>query len=154
VNFQPRQTVFTRDELVAQLPRLLAVDSPPLEVVEFGHCDFTIQGTEQSIWAFRGYKRGFASGLLFWVKCLQAEGWESEHAQRTWCSPLNGEDFCRLVTHWSRELLKPVPDFLTHLDSFRSGLQIVMPVGGGCDEIGAVAELGEAFVAFRWSSSA
>jgi hypothetical protein len=139
---------------------LLAADSPPIEALEFGHCDFTIPGTEQCIWVFQGHKRDFASGLLFWVKCLQAEGWESEqqsliqHVQRASCSPVTKEEFCRLVTHWSRELLKPLPGYLSQPDGFGSGLQINMPVGGGCDEIGAVAELAESFVAFHWSSSA
>jgi hypothetical protein len=52
--------VFTREELVAALPTLSVVDSPPMEIVEFGHQDFESSCSEQCIWAFRGLKQARA----------------------------------------------------------------------------------------------
>lgn len=75
--------MFTRQQLIAELPCLAAANTAPLEVVEFGHQDFDSPCSEQCLWAFRGLKRDFARGLLFWVKTLQAQGWEGRESYFT-----------------------------------------------------------------------
>jgi len=146
--------VFTREELIAALPGLASSPMPLLEVVEFGNLDFTIPGSEQTIWAFRGSKRDFASGLLFWVKTLQAqdirEGYFISYATAGLCQPISKAEFARLVEEYSGSLRSPLPPFLCYLDGFRSGLRMYAE----WNDIGAVAELTEDFVAFYWSTTA
>ena len=72
--------MFSQRDLIAELPRLTAADSSPWKVVEFGNQDFHAPCSEQSIWAFQGPKRDIASGLCFWVKTLQAQGWEGRES--------------------------------------------------------------------------
>jgi hypothetical protein len=149
-------TMFTRKDLVSELARLTGTVTPPLEVVEFGSQDFITPSCEESIWAFRGSKRDFADGLLFWVKTLQAQGWEGResyflpYAQSGLCEPLTEAEFSRLVAEYGESLRVPLPTFLLHLDGFRSGLRM----SADWNDVSAVAELNEVFVAFYWSTTA
>jgi hypothetical protein len=148
--------VFTRQELLAGLPRLTAADTPPLEVVEFGHQDFESPCSEQCIWAFRGLKRDFPSALLFWVKTLQAQGWEGreshfvQYAEAGQCEPITASEFAGLVAEYGRSLQQLLPPYLLDLGEFRSGLRMY----ADWNDVAAVAELPEAFVAFYWSTTA
>jgi hypothetical protein len=148
--------VFTREELVAELPRLAAADAPPLEVVEFGHQDFESPCSEQCIWAFRGLKRDFPSGLLFWVKALQAQGWEGresyfvQYAEAGRCEPITASEFAGLVEEYGRSLQQPLPPYLLDAGGFRSGLRMY----ADWNDVAALAELPKAFVAFYWSTTA
>lgn len=147
---------FTRQELADALPRLAAVDSPPMEVAEFGHQDFESPVSEQCIWVFRGLKREFPDMLLFWVKTLQAQGWEDRqayfapYAMAGLCEPVTAADFVKHVAEYTRSLLSPLPSFLTELGGFRSGLRMYAE----WNDMALVAELSEAFVAFYWSTTA
>jgi hypothetical protein len=148
--------VFTRQELMAELPRVVAVDTPPLEVVEFGHQDFELSRWEQSIRAFRGAKRDFPSGLLFWVKTLQAQGWEGRqsyfvpYAEAGLCTPVTAAEFARLVAEYTGSLRRPLPPFLTEFGAVRSGLRMYAE----WNDVAAMVELPDAFVAFYWSTTA
>lgn len=153
----PREKpVFTRTELVAELPRLAAVPPPPVEGVEFGHQDFTSSCSEQCIEAFRGTRQDFPTGLHFWVKTLQALGWEGRqahflpYAESGLCERLSEAEFAELVAEYSGSLVKPLPPFLLNLNGFRSGLRMY----ASWNDVGAVAELDESFVAFFWSTTA
>ena len=148
--------VFTRQELIAELPHLTAVESPPLEVMELGPEDFESPFSEQCIRAFRGLKRDFASGLLFWVKTLQAQGWKGResyfagYAEAGLCEPVTEADFARLVAEYSGALREPLPPFVRELGGFRFGLRMY----ADWNDVAVVAELPEAFVAFYWSTTA
>jgi hypothetical protein len=151
-----RDVVFTRQELAAELPRLAVADAPPLEVVEFGHQDFESPCSEQCIWAFRGLKGDFASGLLFWVETLRAQGWEGResyfagYAEAGLCELVTAAEFAGLVAGYSRSLRQPLPAFLTELAGYQSGLRMYAE----WNDVAAMAELPEAFVAFYWSTTA
>jgi hypothetical protein len=148
--------VFTRQELVAELPQWAATDAPALEVVEFGHQDFESPSSEQCIWAFWGLKRDFASGLLFWVKTLQAQSWEDRlsyfagYAEAGLCEPVTSAEFGALVAEYSRSLRRSLPSFLTELDGYLWGLRMYAK----WNDVAAVAELPNGFVAFYWSTTA
>ncbi|HWB10460.1 MAG TPA: hypothetical protein VG826_14605 [Pirellulales bacterium] len=148
--------MFTREKLAADLPWLAAAEAPPLEVVEFGHRDFESPCSEQCIWAFRGPKPDFSTGLLFWVKTLQAQDWEGRqsyfapYAEAGLCKPVAAAEFAGMVGEYSRSLRQPLPSFLTDLDEFRTGLRMYAQ----WNDVAAVAELSEAFVAFYWSTTA
>jgi hypothetical protein len=142
--------------LIAKLTDYAAADSPPLEVVEFGNLDFQPPCSEQYIWAFRGAKRDFKDGLLFWIKSLQAQGWEGResyfapYAGSALCEPIGEEDFARLVAEYSGSLRVPLPEFLQDFAGYRSGLRMYRE----WNDVAAVAELSDSFVAFYWSTSA
>jgi hypothetical protein len=148
--------VFTRQELAAELTRLAFTDAPPMEVVEFGHQDFASPCSEQCVWAFRGRKQEFPGGLLFWVKTLQAQGWEGRqtyfapYAEAGLCEPVTASEFAGMVAEYSGSLRPPLPTFLADLSGFRAGLRMY----ADWNDVGAVAELPEAFVAFYWSTTA
>jgi hypothetical protein len=148
--------VFTRQELIAELPRLAATDSPPLEVAQFDSRCFVAPDCEEFIWAFRGWKRDFASGLQFWAKALQAQGWSGReayfqpYAEAGLCEPITEPEFARLVAEYSGALRRPLPSYLGELAGFRSGLRMHMD----WNDVAAVAELADAFIAFCWSTTA
>jgi hypothetical protein len=148
--------MFTRKELVAELPGLSASAPRPLEIVEFGHQDFTASCSEQCIKAFRGNKLDFASALHFWVDTLQAQGWEHReadflpYAEAGLCEPLSKAEFSVLVAEYSGSLRDRLPSFLRKLDGYRSGPRMY----AAWNDVGAVAELDKAFVAFYWSTTA
>jgi hypothetical protein len=148
--------VFTRQELIGELSRLVDAESPPLEVVEFDSQHFAVPSAEERIWAFRGSKRDFPSGLLFWVKTLQAQGWQGRETYFTpyteggLCEPITEGDFARLVAQYSGGLRRPLPQFLSELGGFRAGLRMY----ADWDDVAVVAELADVFVAFCWSTTA
>lgn len=143
--------MFTRQELIAELPRLAAADAPPLEVA-------LVEGPEweESLWAFRGWKRDFASGLLFWVKALQAQDWSGResyfrpYTESGLCQPCTADEFARLVAVHSGCLPQPIPPFLGEFAGYRAGLQM----SADWNDVAAVAELADTFVAFCWSTTA
>lgn len=148
--------MFTRQELIAELPRLAAMKSPPLMVVRYGQKDFTTPSSEESIWVCRGWKRDFANGLLFWVKAIQAqfqsdgEAYFRPYAEGGRCELLVEAEFAQLVAEHSGSLRKPLPQFLGELTGYRWGMRM----HADWNEVSAVAELRDAFVAFSWSTSA
>jgi hypothetical protein len=148
--------VFSRQELISELPHLAAADPPPMEVAEFGNQDFDVPCSEQYIWTFRGLKQDFRSGLLFWVKSLQAQGWEGRepyftpYAEGGLCESITESEFGRLVADYSGGLRQQLPPYLRQLGGFRSGLRMY----ADWNDLAIVAELPDAFVAFYWSTTA
>ena len=148
--------MITRHELVGELPRLIAAAAAPLEVAEFEPQDFDPERSEQFVRAIRGWKQDFSSGLHFWVKSLQARGWEGResyllpYAQAGLCEPMSGPEFSRLVAEHSGSLRKQLPPFILDLGGFQSGLRMY----ADWNDVAAVADLDEAYVAFHWSTSA
>ncbi len=148
--------MFSRQDLVAELTALSIVQSPPLEIVEFSHKDFESPGSEQSIEVFRGFKRDFASSLLFWIETLRAQDWQGRepnfapYATSALCEPIDREEFARLVGEYSGSLKPSLPEFLVPLVGFQSGLRMY----ANWNDVAAVAELDESFVAFYWLTTA
>lgn len=148
--------LFTRAELTAELRRWMAAPAAPVEVAEFGHQSFTSPASEQSVDAFVGAKRDFAGPLHFWVKTLQAQDWAGResafvpYAESGLCEPLSGAEFARLVAEYVGSLVEPLPPFLVDLSGVRSGLRMY----ADWNDVAAVAESDEAFVAFCWSTTA
>src|SRR5262249_12540912 len=101
-------------------------------------------------------KRHFPSGLLFWVKTLQTQGWEGResyfagYAGAGLCESVTAAEFAWLVAEYSRSLRHPLPPSLRELGGFRTGLRMYAE----WHDVAAVAELPEAFVAFYWSTTA
>jgi len=148
--------MFTREDLVAGLDRLAAAPSPTLVLVEFGHQDFTSRCSEQMIEVCSGRKADFDSLLLFWVKALQAQDWAGRQERFTayalagLCDPMTGAEFAAFVAEYSGSLVRPLPPVLQTLGGFRAGLRM----SADWNDVAAVAELDETFVAFFWSTTA
>jgi hypothetical protein len=148
--------VFSRQELIAELPRLASADSPPLEATQFDSQDFITPDCEECIRTFRGWKRDFASGLLFWVKALQSQGWSGRetyfqpYAEVGLCEPIVAFEFERLVSEYGSSLRQPLPPYLSEFTGYRSGLRMY----ADWNDVAAVAELADAFVVFCWSTTA
>jgi hypothetical protein len=148
--------MFSRHQLLSELPRLAGAPLPPLEQIQYTPDDFDTPSAEEEVWAFRGDKRDFASGLLFWVKSLQSEGWmEREeyflpYAELGRCEPISSSDFCRTVSEYSSRLIRPLPRFLQEF----AGLQSSQRMYDEWDDVAVVGELSDAFVAFHWTTTA
>lgn len=148
--------MFSRHDLTTELPRISALNSPPMTVVEFGHQDFVSRCSEQLVWAVRGSRADFESGLHFWIKILQAQGWEGREAYFTGyaeaglCEPITESEFRDLVADYSGSLTRSLPTFLVEWNGFRSGLRMY----ADWNDVAAVAELADSFVAFYWSTTA
>jgi hypothetical protein len=145
-----------KHELFSGWRALTGVSSPPLEVVTFGQQDFTSPCSEQMIWAVRGTRADFASGLLFWVRAMEATEWFNTepyfttYAESALCEPIEPTEFGRVVAEYSGSLVPPLPRFVQDLDGWRSGRRMY----GEWNDVAVVAELAEAFVLFAWSTSA
>lgn len=138
------------------LPRLVEAPSPPMEVVEFDQYAFESPASEQTIWACRGAKADFPTCALFWLKSLQAQDWEGRsdyflsYAAKAVCLPLTEADFFRLVADYSGNLREPLPKFLTP----RPGFVAAGKMYDDWNDVGAVAEFADEFVAYYWCTTA
>src|SRR5438034_906303 len=114
-----------------------------MEVAEFRPQNFYVACSEQCIWVFRGSKQDFVSGLLFWVKTLQAQGWEGResyfapYAEDGLCQPITESEFAGLVGEYSGSLRQSLPSFLRDLGGYQSGLQM----DANWNDVGLVDEL-------------
>ncbi|HYH69631.1 MAG TPA: hypothetical protein VD866_33350 [Urbifossiella sp.] len=148
--------MFTREDLVTGLDRLAVAPAPPLEMVEFGHQDFTSPCSEQLIEVCSGLKADFDSPLLFWVKALQAQDWAGREARFTAYTllglykPMAATEFAAFVADYSGSLVRPLPPVLLALNGFQTGLRM----SADWNDVAAVAELDETYVAYFWSTTA
>jgi hypothetical protein len=148
--------MFTRNELLADLRRLSESPSPRLEKVEFDQCAFDSLSSEESIYAIRGFKRDFPIATLFWVKSLQSQDWEGRaeyfdrYAELGQCSPLTEHEFFELISTYSDRLRKDLPAFVKP----RPGFVKAMKMHSDWDDVAAIAEFADEFVAFCWNTTA
>jgi hypothetical protein len=148
--------LFTRRLLLAELPRLAAQPRRPLEVVRFGAEDFASPCSEQSFEAHRGEKRHFPGALEFWIGSLRAQDWRGReeyfipYAQGGLCESLTAEEFFRLLGDCAGELCPRLPSFLLPRPGLRSALRMY----ADWNDVGALAEFPEEYVAFYWSTTA
>src|ERR1700744_6520210 len=119
--------MFTRDALIADLPRLLAAAPLPLDFVSFRYDEFNPPASEQSIDAMRGSKQVFDSGIRFWVDAVRAQDWAGRedylvrYLNSSLCAPINRREFEEVINGWTWSLQKPLPMFLTDLNGFQAG---------------------------------
>jgi hypothetical protein len=143
--------MFSLQELVAAIPSVVAVNSPPLEIVQFGNYDFESPCSEQSISVFDGRKGDFADWVTFWIRTLQAQDLPTgEYAASALCEPITEEEFTRVIKEYSNMLRPELPVYLQEIKEYRSGLRMY----GDWNDVAITAELSEAFIAFYWSTSA
>jgi hypothetical protein len=149
--------LFTRQEIAATLSELAALQPLPIEIVRFDQLDFETPSSEESIVAAHGSQQVFSSGLLFWIKTIQAEDWLGHrakyfvpHVQAGLCQPITEKEFAATVAEHSCGLRHQLPAFLVPLTGFQSGLRMY----DDWNEVAVVAELTDAFVAFFWETTA
>ena len=148
--------MFDKQQFLAEWRALTGTPSPPLEVVEFGHEDFTSRGSEQMIRVVRGARADFASGLQFWIKAMEAIDWYdvkprfTTYAESALCEPISSREFARVVDEYSCSLVPPLPGFVSDLSGWQCGLRMY----NEWNAIAVIAELADSFVLFTWSTSA
>jgi len=148
--------MFTRHDLSSELSELAERSSPPLEVVHFDELAFTSPDSEESIWSIRGTKAHFSNAMMFWVKSLQAQDWVSRadyfhpYVEQSKCTPLTEEQFFSLISGYSGRLGPPLPAFLRRRNGFVAALQMY----GDWNDVAALAEFLDEYVAFFWSTTA
>jgi hypothetical protein len=143
-------SLFTYDQLVTELPRLMKLDPLPIEVVVFEEPD-----CEVMIRACRGSKRDVDNAVRFWVEAFRSDRTGGDPrfippASMALCEPIDRTEFVRLLSDYGGWPTRALPRFVTDLDGFQSGLRMC----ADWNDVAAMAELTDAFVAFFWSTSA
>jgi hypothetical protein len=144
--------MFTQQELLAELPRLAQMPQPPFEVDQFEQSDFESPSSEQTLVTVCGTKHAYPSATLFWVKSLQAcrTGNILPHAKRSLCSPLEESDFFALLAEYTATLLQSLPPYLKP----RPGFVTARKMYEEWNDVAAIAEFTDEFVAFFWYTTA
>ena len=148
--------MFSRQQLIAELPLSCAQASPALDHARFVQDDFETPESEEEIWAFRGSKRDFPNPVLFWIKALQSQDWSErdsyfrQYLQEGLCEPITESEFARIVASHSYSLRPSLPDFLLAREGFQAGLRM----RADWNDVAAIAELTDVFVAFFWFTTA
>ncbi len=98
----------------------------------------------------------FASGLLFWVKAMEATDWHNlepfftTYAESALCEPIGPAEFGWMVSDYSGSLVPSLPLFVQDVAGWRSGRRMYAE----WNDVAVVAVLAEVFVLFAWSTSA
>lgn len=148
--------MFDRSQLLADWRALTEIASPPLEVVEFGNRDFTSICSEQHIRVARGSRADFPSGLLFWIKAMEATDWYNlepfftTYAEAALCEPIESSEFTSTVNEYICSLVPSLPEFVLNLSGWHSGLRMY----GEWNDVAIMAELADSYILFTWSTSA
>jgi hypothetical protein len=128
--------------------------SDQLQVLEFDHADFSSSSSEQTIIVHRGSKTDFSDTLGFWLASLFSQDWLGRdeyalpYAREGLCLEIDETDFEALVKDYSGSLHTPLE--LPMVRGFRAGLKMY----DDWNDVAAVAELEDGFVAFYWSTTA
>lgn len=149
--------MFSAHELVSNLYCFSNVKSGSAEIVEFGQYDFNDPSSEQSILASRWSKQELESAFHNWITNLQTHDWTSDskeplasNSDEGRCHPITKPEFVKLVSDKSWSLNTPLPQFLLGCDEYWWGLKL----DADWNEVGAIAELMDSYIAFLWSTSA
>jgi hypothetical protein len=125
-----------------------------IEVLEFGQNDFSSSSSEQSIIIHRGSRSDFSDALGFWLASLFSQDWLGRdeyalpYAREGLCVPINETEFEAFIKEYSSSLRRPLE--LPFACSFRTGLKMY----NDWNDVTALAELEDGFVAFYWSTTA
>jgi len=141
--------MFSRRELLDASLELAQIQSPPLELVHFDQFAFHSPASEQAIWSIGEQKPTFQAE--FWAKALQAQDWDRRadyflpYLEQSKCASVTYEGLFRLVAEYSCTLGPPLPAFVRRREGF---------VADDWNDVAAVAEFVDDFVAFFWSTTA
>jgi hypothetical protein len=128
--------------------------SDQIQVLEFGHTDFSSSSSEQTIIVHRGSREDFPSALGFWLASLFSQDWLGReayalpYAREGLCLKLNKTEFEAFIKDYSGSLRTPLE--LPFARGFRAGLKM----HNDWNDVAALAELEDGFVAFYWSTTA
>jgi hypothetical protein len=153
--------MFSREVLLARLEAIAATGtdfrdfvSDRIQFLEFGHTDFSSSSSEQIIIVHRGSKTDFSDALGFWLASLFSQDWLGRdeyalpYAREGLCLEINETEFEALIEEYSSSLRTPLELPLSR--GFRAGLKMY----NDWNDVAALAELEDGFVAFYWSTTA
>jgi hypothetical protein len=153
--------MFSQEVLLEKLEAIAATGtdfrdfaSDRIQVLEFGHTDFSSSSSEETIIIHRGSRIDFSDALGFWLASLFSQDWLGRdeyalpYAREGLCLELNETEFEASVKEYSSSLGTPLKLPLSR--GFRAGLKIY----DDWNDVAAVAELEDGFVAFYWSTTA
>jgi hypothetical protein len=125
-----------------------------IQVLEFGHTDFSSSSSEQIIIIHRGSRSDFSDALEFWLASLFSQDWLGRddyalpYARKGLCLEIDETEFEALIKEYSSSLRTALELPLSR--GFRTGLKMY----DDWNDIAALAELKDGFVAFYWSTTA
>jgi hypothetical protein len=153
--------MFSRESLLEKLETIAATGtdfrdfaSDRIQVLEFGHTDFSSASSEENIIIHRGSRIDFSGALGFWLASLFSQDWLGRddyvlpYAREGLCLEINETEFETLIKDYSSSLRTPLELPLSR--GFRAGLKMY----NDWNDIAAIAELEDGFVAFYWSTTA
>ena len=149
--------MFSRESLLKKLETITDFRdfaSDRIEVLEFGHTDFSSSSSEQIIIVHRGSRTDFSDALGFWLASLFSQDWLGRdeyalpYACQGLCLEINATEFEVLIKEYSGTLRTPLE--LPMASEFRGGLKMFHD----WNDVAALAELEDGFMAFYWSTTA
>jgi hypothetical protein len=153
--------MFLRESLLEKLEAIVRTGtnfrdfaSDRIQVLEFGQDDFDSSSSEETIIVHRGSKSDFSDALGFWLASLFSQDWLGRdeyalpYAREGLCLEINETEFETLVKAYSSSLRTPLKLPLSR--GFRAGLKMY----DDWNDVAALAELEDGFVAFYWSTTA
>lgn len=153
--------MFSREVLLARLETIIRTGtdfrdlvSDRLEVLEFGPYDFSNSSSEEYITIHRGSRQDFTDALGFWLASLFSQDWLGRdeyalpYAREGLCLEMDETEFEALVIGFCADLNTQLE--LRFASGFRAGLKMY----DDWNDVAALAELEDGFVAFYWSTTA
>ncbi len=125
----------------------------PIQQVEYTHDDFKFPGSEQMIDLHRAKKIDFDNTLQFWVHSLRSQDWNGSnqflrYAQSGAFIPMTEAEFSNFIVEYARSLSSPLR--LAPKGEFIWAMQMY----NAWNDVAVVAEFGEEYVSFYWSTTA
>jgi hypothetical protein len=148
--------MFSREEFLSALPVSFEGTCPLIDAVEFGPDAFRCPCGEEQIRIHRGKRANFKSIVQFWVASLSSQDWKEREAyflpylQSGKCRPISENEFNDLVTTYSGELQQRLALPLHSAVGFINAVQMY----DEWNDMAAVAEYEDEFVAFYWDTTA
>ena len=149
--------MFSREALLKKLETVTDFRdfaSDRIEVLEFGHTDFSSSSSEQIIIIHRGSRDDFLDALAFWLASLFSQDWLGRdeyalpYAREGLCLEINATEFAAFIKEYSSSLRTALE--LPIAQGFRAGLKMY----NNWNDVAALAEFEDGFVAFYWSTTA
>jgi hypothetical protein len=153
--------MFSRESLLEKLEAIVHTGtdvrdfaSGRIQLLEFGHTDFSSSSSEETIIVHRGSKTDFSGALGFWLASLFSQDWLGRedyavpYASEGLCLEINETEFETLVKGYSSSLHTPLE--LPMVQGFRAGLKMY----DDWNDVAFLAEFEDGFVAFYWSTTA
>lgn len=148
--------MISQEDILKVLPRTLESSFADIEIVKFDQDAFRCPSFEQHIQIHRGKRVDFNSVVQFWVCSLRSQDWSGREAyflpylKSGKCQTISEVEFNDLVATYSGELEQTLKLPLHFAVGFIGAVQMY----NDWDDIGAVAEYEDEFVAFYWNTTA